>query len=98
LAFGVREGFALLCSGVPGFEALAVAVGVSDGRAVGPPCCWLLHRLYQSGPSHLSSAPAAVFRLCRCPSPDQSVQAMATEGMPMTPMATAATTVRRYCF
>jgi hypothetical protein len=96
--FGFRDGFAPLSSGVPGFEALAVAAGVSDGTGVGSPCCRLLHRLYQSGPSRLSSAPAAEPRSCRCPSSGQSVQAMATEGMPMTPMATAATTVRRYCF
>ncbi|GAA3167494.1 hypothetical protein GCM10010451_14720 [Streptomyces virens] len=99
---GLRDGFcdgsALPGLGVPAVEGLVPAAGVSVGAAVGSPCCWLLHRLYQSGPQLFSGVPGrAVLRSCRSPPPGQSVQAMATEGMPMTPTATAATTVRRYC-
>ncbi|GAA4944716.1 hypothetical protein GCM10023238_08500 [Streptomyces heliomycini] len=63
-AFGSCDGFAPPSFGAPGFEGLAVAVGVSDGRAVDSPCRPPSHRLYRSGPPHLSSAPAAVSRLC----------------------------------
>ncbi|GAA3503772.1 hypothetical protein GCM10019016_108840 [Streptomyces prasinosporus] len=92
---GRCDGSAPPCFGAPVFDALAVAVGVLDGAAAGSSCC-RLHRWYQSAPSHSSPA-AAGAPWCRpCPLSGQSAQAMATEGMPMTPMATAATTVRRY--
>ncbi|BFO16965.1 hypothetical protein SHKM778_33530 [Streptomyces sp. KM77-8] len=94
-AFGWRDGSALPSFAAPVLDGLVV--GVSDGTAGGSPCCRPFHRLYRSGPSHRSPAAFAAVRWsCRCPSPGQSVQAMATEGMPMTPTATAVTTVRRY--
>ncbi|GGV35893.1 hypothetical protein GCM10010293_38780 [Streptomyces griseoflavus] len=92
-------GSVVLGAGVPDFEGLGVAAGVSDGTGEGLPCCWPLHWRYQSGPPHRSwsAARAESSRLCRSPPPGQSVQAMATEGMPMTPTAIAVTIVRRYC-
>src|SRR5690606_15253072 len=83
-----------LCVFLCFFDGLASGVVRAEGSLPGR----LLHSRYQFAPSHRSSEATVVAAVRSCrprSSPGQSVQAMATDGMPMTLAAIAATAGRR---